>query len=322
MAFMGPNVGESRCSPVELSAALVFPKPMLTAAVALFILATGAASASALAEEVAQPSTLAVSVDARYGRSGAIRPKIFTAPETIYLLIDVTHLQATTDGSVDFTSQIEILSEDGQRTIDVVEKRHQQVLHTSASQCMFSADVRIPPGFPAGEYNVAVKVKDQLANQTATAKMPVTINDKAVFDATSIRLTYDKSGDYHAGTSAPVTKEIYLQCTLTGYSLENSCLRFRVVVDVQDEGGNLVTLAPFDIQRMEPFLVSDAPGDHQTDIQTRIAILRPGRYLIRLNAYDRIGEATAIHEIPIQLISGQDLPTGVVSPATPNGESP
>jgi len=161
--------------------------------------------------------------------------------------------------------------------------------------------VAVPASAPAGEYQVAIRVRDEIANREVRHQMPFKVRGQAVEPSETLVLRSFEFADTEGGkpkASPTFTRgsTLWARFRVVGYRVapDKQIWLEQDLTVLDGEGKTLYSQPNAALEKYAIFYPPRfLPASFSLDLQPK---LKPGEYTIRLDFRDRVGEQKARYE--------------------------
>ncbi len=272
---------------------------ILTTTTALLVCCAG--PGSLFGTETTEESDATLQLDARftYGPGGGERPASFIAGDSVAVTLRATGISIGSDGKMDHSLQPELLDADGHPLMMLNPLRCNDRLAFGGDELTFFWTHPIPILMAAGRYGFRITVRDRISEQKVTRDMPFEVLPQSTFGVQGLRLAHDAQGAVAAGACFLAGSRAFLFGQVTGYDHSNGRMDVKAKLTVCDSQGQ--KLSPSVIVPVEQD-VPKAPegvGPHTTPVRFDLPLNRAGRFVVRLELEDVLGDRKATYDVPI-----------------------
>jgi hypothetical protein len=238
--------------------------------------------------------TLGVTAWPTFGIAGSQRPGEVVAGEMLYLSLDITGLAAAKDGRVGLEIRAELLSPAGESVQSISPRAIATPQPFGGNSTRQFVYLYVPKEADEGKYTARVTIKDTHNGETVKSDLPISVSDPSRLSMLNVRLTRDKEGQQHSGSSFFCGEQAYVQLMICGYKKKDSAAKFVNKMTLLDADGKSLGTPPIDFTAAANDLPDNVP------IRFAMGINRPGRFLIHLETEDKIGGEKVEKFLPIE----------------------
>lgn len=239
------------------------------------------------------------SVQAAYGRLGPARPSLDFYPEDeVYYRYLITGVRTNPDGKASGEVAIVVTGPDGKEVLNQAAPAGGLLALGGGSLPGF-ASVRLPADVKPGAYTLSVRIKDQLASQSAQFQRRFTVKP-AAFAIVMPRFYYDAEGKVSAPAAGVVGQTLYFRLNLIG--VDRSRGKIDAVMDVQvlDKAGRETMPQPIQA-RLDVSDPKEVERATTLSFSGNMVLNQSGEFTLRITLTDRVGEKTAHFEAPLRV---------------------
>lgn len=259
------------------------------------------ALAVALTSGLGQADGLTITnVRATNGFLGAERANMKTLPgDTLFLAFDIEGIKVDETGKVRYNMSMQV-TDSKDKVIYGQEPRDLEAFNTLGSSRL-PAFTFVDIGFnqPSGEYTVKVTVRDlsTKATQSMTRKFEILEKD---FGLVRLATSYDPNGNIPAPPGGVTGQTLTVNFAAVGFDRRKNEKQPDVSVEMRvlDEAGKPTVEKPF-TGAVNKDVPENAVGIPMSFL---LALNRPGKFTVELNAVDNVNKKTAKLTLPITVM--------------------
>ena len=271
---------------------------ILTAVTILLISSAG--PGCLFADDIHQSDAdLQLDVRFTYGPGGGERPASFIAGDTVAVTLRATGLSIGSDGKMDLFLQPELLDSDGHTLMMLNPLRCNDRLTFGGNELTFFWAHPIPVLMAAGKYGFRITIRDRISGQKVTRDMAFEVLPESTFGALRLRLAHDVQGTVAAGACFLAGSRAFLFGQVMGYDHSSGRMHVKAKLTFYDlQGQELSPSATIPVERDVP-KAPEGVGPHTTQVYFTLPLNRAGRFVVRLELEDVLGDKTATYDVPI-----------------------
>jgi len=237
------------------------------------------------------------------GYVGATRPNNkFLPGDMFYLSFDIENVKVDNNGEVLYSMGMEVVDSKGKTIFGKKPEDLKAVNTLGGTRVPAVANVFCGFDQQPGEYTVKLTVKDRVAKTEKTIEKKFEIQ-KLEFGIVQPWLSFDRDGQILAPAVNVASQWVHVNFGIVGFDRDKTKKQPSVGVEMRvlDENGKPVLTKPF---------IGEAPKEVQADVkllpmQLLLALNRPGKFTIELEATDRNSKKTAKLVYPIQVLEAK-----------------
>jgi hypothetical protein len=239
-----------------------------------------------------------------YGVMGAERTDSqFLAGDIFWLTADIENLKSDKIGKVKYTLKMEIRNEKGELVFGRDNPQElEALLSLGNGRAPIFPNWEIPPDTPPGEYTLKVTVTDKAAKKTKSLTRKFEIVPKK-FGLIRLTTVYNFRGFPPAPGFGVAGQSFVVNFAATDFARDRSSKQPSVAVEMRIFDDKNRPTVP------EPFpggFDKDVPENlNSMDMQFLLELNRPGKFVVKLKAVDKIGTKTAEVSFPITVVEGR-----------------
>ncbi len=245
-----------------------------------------------------------VAIRLTYGPGGSTRPPEVIAGEDLNVAINVQDLDAAPTGMVAVVIEADLVDPAGKVVSYVPASRREYTSWFGDRSIIAFLTMRIPANLAPGTYHVRVRARDARKVEQVAASAAVLVQPPTTFGAVNICLFADPNGRFPARGVFPVSGEPGVFFSVVGFDTTGDRVCVESKLSALDENGKSVSPRPteitFDRRLTDP--AERVRLDRGLPTSFYIGLTRPGRFRLRLEFKDCIGEQSAVYEIPIVVV--------------------
>jgi hypothetical protein len=240
---------------------------------------------------------------ATYGYLGPTRADDALLPGDIYFVhFDIENLSADELGNGKYSIGLKLTNSAGKVIFETEPVEKPFVNSLGGTRTPGYAQVQIGTDTPAGNYTLKVAVTDPKMKKTEAIERKFEVKPKA-FGVVHMRIN-DISADPRNASATPIRvvgDVVLLNCAVVGFERDKAKMNqpnIGLEVAVVDDKGKPTLPKPItdQVTKDVPEQISAVP------ITLPLALNRPGRYTIKLQATDRITKKTVEATLPLQVL--------------------
>lgn len=238
-------------------------------------------------------------IQAAHGQLGPARPSAeYVAGDQIYFRYTVAGLRTDAEGRVRADLVLRLTDAKGERLLDQ-ETALLALLPLGGDALSADASVNLDVGFPPGEYELSVEVRDVTAGEKASFRRKFTVKAPE-FALVRVRFSHDEEGKATAPVGGLVGQALVVRLRAVGFDRSQGVIDAEMVVRVLDGEGKEVTPRP-----IRAAVRGDDPDEvkriDRLDLSSTLTLNRPGDFTLRITVTDKVTGKEVTFEAPLRV---------------------
>jgi hypothetical protein len=230
-----------------------------------------------------------------YGELGPARADSKVLPgEMLTLAFTMTGLAKDDAGNMNIVLSGELLNGEGKSVAKTPAKTIKSLVALGGDETPGILNFSLPADFAAGKYVVRGVVKDSLAGTEAQTEKPIEVLPPQL-GLVRLHLANDAEGQSASGGNVTVGQAVHIQCVAIGFSHKDKRIHLTGSMRILDAAGKDMYPNPVS------FSLSQEVADNinQATFKFAASANRAGRFMIQIEAHDKIADKTVTQEVPI-----------------------
>lgn len=247
--------------------------------------------------------TLENKVHFTYGPLGPDRPAQFVIGEWITATLKISGISLDDDGNTNISVKVEVRNSDdrlvGQLPIGRVKNR------LPLGGGVFTQSFTLPAttGFAHGTYHLIVVTTDHISGDTNTIDVPFALFPPDAFAVSKLYLASDTNGTNPVGACFSAGETVFLHASISGFETNEGKHKIESKLTVLDDKGSAIGPSiVHPVIENSNSRYSDADPNAKYPLSYHLLLNRPGRYILKCNVKDVLGQNTVSHQLLIRVI--------------------
>jgi hypothetical protein len=238
-------------------------------------------------------------VQAAHGQFGPERKSAeYVAGDQVYLRYTATGLRTDDEGRVRADIVLRLTDAKGQKLLDK-EAALLALLPLGGDTLTADASIDLDVGFPPGEYELSVEVRDVAANDKASFRRKFAVKAPE-FSLVRVRFSHDEEGKAAAAPGGLVGQNLVVRLGAIGFDRGKGVVDAEMVIDVLDAGGKPVMPRPIRAAARNEDSDQVRRID-RLDLWSSLTLNRPGDFTLRVTVHDKVSGKKASFECPLKV---------------------
>jgi hypothetical protein len=239
-------------------------------------------------------------IQAAHGQLGPQRKSSeYVAGDQVYFRYTVAGLRTDDEGHVRVDIALKLTDAKGERLLNE-ETALLAFLALGGDTLTADASINLDLGFPPGEYELFVEVRDVTANDKASFRRKFTVKAPE-FALVRVRFSHDDEGKAAAPTGGLVGQSLVVRLQAIGFDRSKGQIDVEMEVEVLDAGGKAVTP-----RQIRAVVRSEEPDEvkrtDRIDLTSALTLNRPGDFTLRLTVLDKVTGKKVAFESPLKVV--------------------
>jgi hypothetical protein len=238
-------------------------------------------------------------IQAAHGQFGPVRKSAeYLAGDQVYFRYTAAGLRTDDEGRVRADIVLKLTNAKGERLLDK-ETALLALLPLGGDTLTADASIDLEEGFPHGEYELSVEVRDVRAGDKASFRRKFTVKAPE-FALVRVRFSHDEEGKAAAASGGLVGQNLVVRLRAVGFDRSKGVVDAEMEIDVLDADGRAVTPQPIRAaaRNEEPDQVKRID---RLDLWSSLTLNRPGAFTLRITVHDKVADKKVSFESPLKV---------------------